>query len=308
MKITSSVDGAKNFDRAFAEFMATSKRELPVVMREQMRGIIKNVIGVTPPSSITRDGNGGWSIMQGGAAKKQGENAIAGDLFGGRVVDMGGFSVRTEGLFIVSDTDPNQYSDHIADYRSQNNNPLFRKKEGPGDAEIARLFTNKKGEVYGVERQLFRPAASLAEMLAHIKPYRSPTTGKITRAGLRSKTIGRNVFIDRMVIGTAAKRVLMKHLFEAVGFLASAWKPAAQALGVKLPSWIARLDAPGSISVSGDGLNFEITNALRYAADTKGLRGRVESAVNQQAKKMERRVASFHAAKAERAQKRLNAK
>ena len=79
--------------------------------------------------------------------------------------------------------------------------------------EIVSLFTAKDGRVYGVEKNLYRPNATVAEMKAHRDRFRSKTTGRMSTGGLRTRDIGRHVFIDRMVVNKAAMAALLKFLF-----------------------------------------------------------------------------------------------
>ena len=231
---------------------------------------------------LTAPSGGG---VTGPAAKKRGEAAIVGDLFGGREVDLGGFRVKTEGLFIVSNVDPHEAAGgYLAEFQSQNTKPKFRKKE-EGEDDIVSLFTTKTGRVYGVERQLFRPNASLPEMLEHVARYRSKATGQISRAGLRDKVIGRHVFIDKMVISSASKKRLLLFLLGQVGSLAAGWLPAAFRLGVsRIPAWIkrhsSRAQSYANITISaGASVEFWLDPKYGEGPGTRGLDRTVQSAL-----------------------------
>jgi hypothetical protein len=280
--------------RELIRTMAVSKREFSVVVQEAARGITKRVIAITPPGHFS---DGASAI--GATARKAGERAIVGDLFGGRSTTMGGFRVQTRGIFIVSSAAESSTSTaDLIEYRSQNGKAIRRRRR-PGEEDIASLFTDKTGRVYGVERNLWHPRASLQEMLAHIRKYRNPATGQISKAGLRDRVVGRHVFIDRMVIGSAAKQNLLRHLYGHVGWLSAGWARAAAALRVTgVPAWITRhSSAPGDIAMllTGDDLSVKVSNRVQYAGTIRDLTRRVQWAVNSQAATMRRRLESFHA-------------
>ena len=281
-------------DRSIRELAVATGKSFQAEGRAQMRLLIRDAINLTPP------GGGG---VTGIAAKKRGEAAILGDLFGGREISMGGFRVKTDGLFIVSNADPNAYNDYVAEFRSQNNKPTFRKKE-PGEEEIQRLYTNKKGQVYGVEKTLFRPNASLAEMLKHIARFRNPTTGRVRVGGLRDKVIGRHTFIDKMVISSAAKKTLLKHLYGNVGHLMANWGPAAKLTGATMPKWAARHGSHGSAKISSPNspdFVFEATNLVEFGRAGKDMRRRLKDAIFLRIQATKRRIPKIMIANAKKA-------
>lgn len=78
MHLKAKIDFSR-YDAAMKSFMATSKRTVDQVTRENARGVIKHAVAVTPPASITESGTG-WNVAIGQKAKKQGEEAIKRDL------------------------------------------------------------------------------------------------------------------------------------------------------------------------------------------------------------------------------------
>jgi hypothetical protein len=68
------------FDSAFARMLATSKRDIQVVAEEQMRGVIRGVIGITPPAHIVKASETAWSVVQGGEAKSHGMSLVSSDI------------------------------------------------------------------------------------------------------------------------------------------------------------------------------------------------------------------------------------
>jgi hypothetical protein len=260
--------------RSMARLAAATGKLKSEIVKTAAKGFVKDIVSISPPAS---KGSTGLD------ARKAGEGSILSDVFGG----------KTQGLFLVSDVDPNEVSGgYVAQFNAQNGKPILRKKQ-PGEEDFARVWTAKDGRVYGVEKQLFRPNASLAEMLAHIARYRSKSTGRVSRAGTRDKVIGRHVFIDKMVISETAKAQLLKHLFSHVGILASGWNAAAEKLGVKLPAWVRRHGTRfGSMSVTATATRFraELSNDVEFIGDVRGYDRRIAAAFRYQVNKMDRQA------------------
>jgi len=80
------------------------------------------------------------------------------------------------------------------------NESLLRKwrAQSPGGV-TERLFVKKDGTVWATEKRFYQPDADLETMNAHHARYWQ--NGRMSSAGTRDRTIGRHVFIDRMVIG-----------------------------------------------------------------------------------------------------------
>lgn len=222
----------ENFRQAFLKFQTTSKKSIAENLKKQGKLLVQEIAARTPPNDI-KGGKGG---------KQVGENAIKGDQFGGRDVNVGGFRTKTRGFFIVSDGKIVQRD------------------------EIVSLFTNKHGKQYGVEKKLYRPNASVGDMIAHRDKYRSKTTGRMSRAGLRTRNVGRHVFIDRMVVSKAAANRFLKELYRRVGYMAAGWANAARSLGGSLPGWMTRHQARGSgrVEVRGDDFELVLSNNNVY--------------------------------------------
>jgi hypothetical protein len=247
MQIT--VDSSQ-FQAALDRFIPTSKKSLVEIILQQGRLLCEELGRVTPPNNF-----------KGGDGKAAGENAITGDQFGGRMVYVGGFRAMSRGFFIVSEG---------------------RWKERD---EIVSQFTDKKGRVYGVEKHLYRPNASVQEMLAHRDRYRSKATGRMSKAGLRTRDVGRHVFIDRMVVKKAAATRFLKALHNRVGFMAGGWATAAKQLGRvsrDFPAWMKRHGSPGSARVEKDDDNVALvlTNSAVYRNAVPDVSRRAKTALN----------------------------
>ena len=78
-----------------------------------------------------------------------------------------------------------------------------------------------------------------------------------------------------------------------VGELAAGWNAGAQKLGVKLPAWVARHDSKRSAAaVLNTFTRFRIvlTNAVKYVTNVESYARRIQSAINIQGKKMQRKT------------------
>jgi hypothetical protein len=99
----------------------------------------------------------------------------------------------------------------------------------------------------------------------------------------------------RIVVPMESLRAYIKQKQERVGRLASGWSTAAAGLGYKPPAWVARNDGPGAIEikVTDSALVIRATNRVAYASEISMLNRRIQTALNLQRNKMERRLASY---------------
>jgi hypothetical protein len=246
------------FERSLKRFAFHSRKSGAEVLKNQARLLVRDAVALTPPNS-----------GKGAGGKKRGEAAIAGDMFGGRTVNVGGFRAKARGFFEIM------------------------QKPGIERDEIVSFLTTKDGRVYGVEKRLYRPNASAGEMIAHRDQYRSKSTGQMSKAGLRTLDVGRHRFIDRMVVTPAAANRMLKELYRRVGYLAGGWNAAAKKLGLRLPNWIANKTANNGACIevlAGNQLSITISNKVRFAGKVKGLRSRIQSALNNRARAMDRQL------------------
>jgi len=94
-------------------------------------------------------------------------------------------------------------------------------------------------------------------------------------------------------VDAVALRSLRRELFARVGELAAGWNAGAQKLGVKLPAWVTRHGGQRSaVDVLNSARHFRITltNAVKYVTTVATYDRRVQSAINIQARKMQRQA------------------
>lgn len=107
----------------------------------------------------------------------------------------------------------------------------------------------------------------------------------------------------KITVPLRALNAYIKRKVAQVGRLAAGWKKAAHKLGINLPGWVEKHNAPGdgSIKITPDRVRIKLTNAVRYASDVAALYRRVRSAMAGQQKAMEDRMKKKAEQAAERA-------
>lgn len=250
------------FARDVGRFALLTGRSFAEELQNQARGVLKEVLSVTPPFNQNNK-----SIS---SAKGAGLSAIRRDLAGGGHKR----GSRRAGVFVV-------LPDHMIE--SALDTGLYQ-------TENVRLFVRKDGTVYGTEKQYFKPNASMQELRDHHRRYFR--NGKMTTAGSYERNIGRWKFLDQMVIRRSTFERYLKTLEPRVGFLGGGFRSAAAGLKVAIPLFMRRHSSPGGLvmNLTGDDLSIIIKNDVRYAGETRDLARRFEWAIGVQQNKMERQV------------------
>jgi hypothetical protein len=106
----------------------------------------------------------------------------------------------------------------------------------------------------------------------------------------------------RILVPMDALRAYVREKQARVGRLASGWNTAAARLGYQPPAWIWRNDGPGTIEirVTKTDIVIRATNQIPWASEISMLERRIQTALNMQRGKMERRLASYLAKAANR--------
>ena len=129
-----------------------------------------------------------------------------------------------------------------------------------------------------------RKGVTLGDPAEIHKRLRDSHTGRINPRNLKSP----------YPVDASALRALKRQLLARVGELAAGWNAGAQKLGVKLPAWVARHGSKrSSAAVINTFRVFRIilTNAVKYVTNVESYDRRIQSAINIQGKKMQRRAA-----------------
>ena len=105
-------------------------------------------------------------------------------------------------------------------------------------------FRTASGAVFGIEKTMIdRSGTRMAE---HHKKYRSPKTGRVSKAGSYTRNIGRWKFIDKLAVDKTAFNRYAKERRKNVGTLKAGWVKGAVYFASKcngaanVPTWISR--------------------------------------------------------------------
>lgn len=123
----------------------------------------------------------------------------------------------------------------------------------------------------------------LADLAEIHKRLRDARTGRINPRNLKQP----------YPVDASALRPLKRDLLKRVGELAAGWNAGAQKLGVKLPAWILRHGSKrSSTAIINTFRVFRIilTNAVKYVTSVDAYDRRIQSAINIQGRKMQRRA------------------
>jgi len=223
-----------SFQRSLNE-LAGLKKDVPRIVRRVASNVVKDCVKLTPPFG------GAPSSESFNTQRKIGQNAIKGDILGGRKI--GGGSQKSRGIFF-----------DIGDIEIETKTGYKISKKG-GEQSFQKLFVTKRGEVYGCEKTDYIPRAGFSDMRPRHQAARSKITGRVFTAGSSDRTIGRTRFVDRLVTSTAAINQYLKWVYGRVGGAKHGWFAAIQQLGIKgIPQWIRDQDTPkGMCSITGEG-------------------------------------------------------
>ena len=270
---------------ALREFQATSKRDFSDNLLLAGRGVIRNVIAITPPnriedrdvSGIGADGNeitGTMSTTVGGIqARKQGEAAIMSDLYRIFFPASAGFMKK----FLHANPDGTQARDFAHKGQKSIGSVMVRVMSREQMRAFHKGKKNSKGRVRGGGEggQLnFDHAESL-------------------KTGINKTQLAN---LEFAIVSPADFRAYAAEIKKHVGWLGHGWSAAASKLKVKMPAFMDRFDGPGggiSIALGPDKFSIKATNTVGYADDVRGYQRRIQAAVDRQATAFAKRTAFF---------------
>ena len=217
----------KRLEYALARLADAAKVDLGLVIKQEGAYVARTIMLITPPTgdkvanggqiplvtggSITKTKAGGFSTN----ARKQGENAILGDLFGGRKMA----KETSIGLF-----------------QKIGNSTEVPPRDGQHETMGVNLgWENSKN--IRIFRKFWQPGASIAQMRAFHYANRNERgrPKQVSRS-----LIGRWQVQDQMWISNQAADAYLKHVQKKVGLGKAGFAAAAMACGVRVPSWIRR--------------------------------------------------------------------
>jgi len=233
----------KAFER---EFKVSGQK----LLKQQVRLLARDLAFETAPYGLSK------------SSQKMGENTIKGDIIG-RVRANGETTTNRQPLFFVIDE------------------PKVRKNFKASPTGEQKLWINKDGKVYAVEKTFFKPNASIDEMRAHHKRYYK--NGRRTRAGSFTRDVGRWRFIDKMTVGKRSLTNYLKYIFQRVGLSKAGWVKAGSTFGkvTGIPAWVMRHmgKARGSAKIKRTGQHsaaISLTNKIPWS-DKVLSKGQIDS-------------------------------
>jgi hypothetical protein len=229
---------------ALAKLADYAKVDLGLVIKQEGAYVARTIMLITPPTGdklakgaqtkipivtggfITKTKAGGMSTN----AREQGENAIKGDLFGGRQLA----KEKSIGLF-----------------QRIGNSTEVPPRGGQNETMGVNLGWegSKKIRIY---RKFWRPGASIDEMKAfhHANRNKRGRPKQVTRSA-----IGRWQVQDQMWISNQAADAYLKYVQKNVGLAKAGFAATAMACGVRVPRWIKRHMAKAGIAQVQFGQN-----------------------------------------------------
>lgn len=202
---TFTVDTA-DLNRSLTRLAMAARVSLGDVMKQETAYLVREILRFTPPKS-----------------RKQGEGAIAGDLFGGKKTGR----YTSIGLF----------------QKIGSSTQVLPRKTGAEGETIGVNLGWERGKKVRIMRKFWKPGASLGEMREFHKRYQDPKTGRTGRVS--QSTIGRWKVQDQMWVGDSQAKAYFNELKKRVGWAAAGWQTLAQQCGAdKMANskrWSARL-------------------------------------------------------------------
>jgi hypothetical protein len=228
--ITISSDTAR-LEFSLARLAAAAKVDLAIVIKQEGGLLAKTIMQITPPtgdksSDPSKPKASGLSVN----ARKQGENAIKGDLFGGRKMA----KEKSIGLF-----------------QRIGNSTLVPPRNQQTQTVGVNLGweRSKKIRIY---RKFWRESASESEMKAF---HRANLNDRGRPKQVTRSAIGRWQVQDQMWVSNQAAEAYLKYVQKSVGLGKAGFAAAAIACGIRVPAWIKRHASKAGSAQVGFGSN-----------------------------------------------------
>jgi hypothetical protein len=260
MNFSVKVD-SKKLEFALARLADEARVELSQVIKQEGGLVAKTLMLIIPPtigkSTLGSPGKGGMTT----AAKEAGENAIKGDLFGGKRAASARYS--SVGLF-----------------QRIGSSSLVPPKNGRTETVGVHLGWERSKTIRIMSR-FWNQAASTSEMGNFHKRYRNSRgrTGNVSQS-----VIGRWKVQDQMWIQNSSADAYFDLVKSRVGWAKSGFAAAALACGIRVPAWIRRhASASGTTSfnfgrnpyITGTATNIKVPDINRYIDNAMEIRVKV---------------------------------
>jgi hypothetical protein len=179
----------------------------------------------------------------------------------------------------------------------------FNKPGLYNEESVATFAHQGAGPVGEIQHKMLRSAAAIEKWHQSRRNNRGrvPKINKRATTGIRKRDLK---LLDQGYTTPALLTAYIKVQLTKIGILASGWNAAATRLGLVLPQWITRHGTSrgqAEVLTSGGTVKIRITNAVLFAGDVSGMERRVQSALNNRAKQMDKQVDDYAVKKASRA-------
>lgn len=264
---------ADEWNRQVMEYAHTTGKDIRASFIKQAQLLCKEMIDRTPPFSgktvekmLLSQGKTMTHRSQEIAdeqmtARQVGERRVEKDIrriiFGVRGAKV---AVKQRPQAVIGQTTDRQagYDPHGVEFG------VLQKCEG---RDAVRIFATKKGEVYGIDLQNFKPNATMEEM-ARVHEQHRTKRGRVTQAGSKDRIVGRWRWLEVLITSKRATDAFIKGKKKAVGQAKGGWAAGLTTLGGRVPNWIGRHLKAGACTVSDtdNGIEIVITNRSRWAS------------------------------------------
>ena len=260
MNFSVKVD-SKKLEFALARLADAGRVELGQVIKQEGGLVAKTLMLIIPPtigkSTLGSPGKGGMTT----AAKEAGENAIKGDLFGGKRAASTRYS--SVGLF-----------------QRIGSSSLVAPRNGR--SETVGVHMGWEGsKTIRIMSRFWNQAASTSEMGNFHKRFRNSRgrTGNVSQS-----VIGRWKVQDQMWIQNSSADAYFDLVKSRVGWAKSGFAAAALACGIRVPAWIRRHSSASGMTsfnfgknpyISGTATNIKVPDINRYIDNAMAIRVKV---------------------------------
>jgi hypothetical protein len=221
----------KNLEYALARLANAAKVDLGIVIKQEGGLLAKTIMQITPPTGDkSSDPNKPKASGLSKNAQQQGENAIKGDLFGGRNIGR----ESSIGLF----------------QRIGNStlNPPRRNRTETVSVNLG-WERSKKIRIY---QKFWRQSASISEMKSF---HRANLNSRGRPKQVSRSVIGRWQVQDQMWISNESADAYLAYVQKSVGLAKAGFAAAAIACGIRVPAWIRRHSVKAGNVQAGFGNN-----------------------------------------------------
>jgi hypothetical protein len=217
-------------DFALARLAAAANVDLGLVIKQEGGNLAKTIMQITPPTGEKTSGGdmvrmvGGGFIQKAKAsglsknAQKQGENAILGDLFGGRNIGR----ESSIGLF------------------QRIGNSTLVPPRGKQTETVGVNLGWERSKKIRIYKKFWRESASIPEMKSF---HRDNLNNRGRPKQVSRSAIGRWQVQDQMWISDQSANAYLKYVQAKVGLGKAGFASAALSCGIRVPSWIRKFSS-----------------------------------------------------------------